>query len=210
MRPYVVIKVLSNKNYTIRKIDTRYTQTLHRIRIRLYVREHRIPDVSVQSNEYLPDLDVKVSHNEWYAVSWEMEFGNEIDEHETSGSAGTNEQTVTQKATNMGNENMTQKVTDNRNDDTNVVRPTSSDISNLTTDGYNPRKKAKYNLRPNPKPNANPDFRRRQYQESRTNRSDQFIYWHTTASPLIFFSPTLFLPISTGVFFSVQFFFLLQ
>ena len=26
--------------------------------------------------------------------------------------------------------------------------------------GYNPRKTAKYNLGPNPKPNANPDFRR--------------------------------------------------
>ena len=26
-------------------------------------------------------------------------------------------------------------------------------------DGYNPRKVGRYNLRPNPRPNANPDFR---------------------------------------------------
>ena len=42
--PYIVIKVLSNYNYTIRKIGTRYTQTLHRIRILRYVPEQRIPD----------------------------------------------------------------------------------------------------------------------------------------------------------------------
>ena len=32
--PYVVTKVLSNNTYTIQKIGTRYTQTLHGIRIR--------------------------------------------------------------------------------------------------------------------------------------------------------------------------------
>ena len=32
--------------------------------------------------------------------------------------------------------------------------------SPTTIVGYYPRKIAKYNLRPNPKPNANPDFRR--------------------------------------------------
>ena len=32
--PYIVIKVLSNNNYTMRKLGTRFTQTPHRIRIR--------------------------------------------------------------------------------------------------------------------------------------------------------------------------------
>ena len=49
--PYIVIKVLSNNNYTIRKIGTRHTQTLHRIRIHPYVPEQRIPDVIVRANE---------------------------------------------------------------------------------------------------------------------------------------------------------------
>ena len=69
MGPYVVIKVLSNTNYTIRKIGTRYTETLNRIRIRPDVPGQRLPDVTVRSNEYHPDTDDKVSHNEWYAVS---------------------------------------------------------------------------------------------------------------------------------------------
>ena len=96
MGPYVVIKVLSNNNYTIRKIGTTYTQTLHNIRIRPYTPELRIFDVTVRSYECLPDPDVKVSHNEWYTASREMDFGKQIDEHETSESADTNNQTVTQ------------------------------------------------------------------------------------------------------------------
>ena len=94
--PYIVIKVLSNKNYTIRKTGTRHTQTLHRIRIRHYVTEQLVPDVTVRANEYLPDPDVKVSHNEWYAVSWEMDFGKQIDEHESPTNAERNQQVVTQ------------------------------------------------------------------------------------------------------------------
>ena len=185
--PHVVIKVLSNNNYTIRKIGTRYTQTLHRIRIRPYVPEQRLPDVTVRTNEYLPDPDVKVSHNEWYAVSWEMDFGKQIDEHEATRSAENNQQIITQEVANTDDDTMTQQLSDNQNDDTHYVAPTSLDFSNLTTDvevnpyicrpppiesppippkspptvvGYNPRKTAKYKLRPNPKPNANPDFRR--------------------------------------------------
>ena len=34
--PYIVVKVLSNNNYVVRRTGTRYTQTLHRIRLRLY------------------------------------------------------------------------------------------------------------------------------------------------------------------------------
>ena len=185
--PYIVITVLSNNNYTIRKIGTRYTQTLNRIRIRPYVPEQRLPDVTVRTNEYLPDPDVQVSHNEWYAVSWEMDFGKQIDEHEATSNAENDQQIITQEVANTDDDAMTQQSFDNQNDGTYDVAPTTPDFSNLTTDagdnpyicrpppiesspippkspptvvGYTPRKTAKYNLRPNPKPNANPDFRR--------------------------------------------------
>ena len=92
-----MIKVLSNNNYTIRKIGTRYTQTQHRTRIRPYVPEQRLPDVTVRANEYLPDTDVKVWHNAWYAVWWEMDFGKQIHEHEKPESAENNQQVMTQK-----------------------------------------------------------------------------------------------------------------
>ena len=182
-----MIKVLSNNNYTIWKIGTRFTQTLHRIRIRPYVPEQCMPDVTVRANEYLPDPDVKVSHNEWYAVSWEMDFGKQIDEHQMSGNTNNAQQGVTQKVTNTHDEATSQRTTEKQTEDTNDVILSSPDFSIPTTDvgdnpyirrpppterppipprspptfiGYNPRKTAKYNLRPNPKPNANPDFRR--------------------------------------------------
>ena len=185
--PYIVIKVLSNNNYTIRKLGTRYTQTLHRIRIRPYVPEQRLPDVTVRADNYLPDPDVKISHNEWYAVSWEMDFGKQIDVHESRDNESNHQQPVTQEVANTQDETATQQILDKEPEITDDKAPPSPDFSNLTTDvgdnpyirrpppiesppippssppttiGYNPRKIAKYNLRPNPKPNTNPDFRR--------------------------------------------------
>ena len=131
--PYVVIKVLSNNNYTIRKLGTRYTQTLHRIRIRHYVPEQRMPDVTVRANEYLPDPDVKMSHNEWYAVSWEMDFGKQTDEHETRENVHNNQQAETQKVTNTQDETATQQVPDNQPETANDAAPPSPDFSNFTT-----------------------------------------------------------------------------
>ena len=137
--PYIVIKVLLNNNYTIRKIGTRYTQTLHRIRIRPYVPEQCVPDVTVRANEYLPDPDVKVSHNEWYAVSWEMDFGKQIDEHETSKSTENNQHAEIQEVTNTNDEATTSQMPRNQTDDINDEAPPSPDFSNLTTDvGDNP------------------------------------------------------------------------
>ena len=137
MGPYIIIKVLSNNKYTIRKNGTRCTQTLHRIRLRPYVPEQRMPDVTVRSNEYFPDPENKVSHNEWYAVSWEMEFGKQTDEHEKSEIASNNQQTVTQNATVAKDETLTPQVTENQIEDTNDVAPPTSDFSNVTTDAGN-------------------------------------------------------------------------
>ena len=114
-------------------------------------------------------------------------FGKQIDEHETRENGNNNQQAVTQKVANTQDETPTQQVPNNQPETMNDAAPPSPDFSNLTTDvgdnpyircpppiesppipprspptpvGYNPRKIAKYNLRPNPKPNANPDFRR--------------------------------------------------
>ena len=73
--PYVVVKVFSNNNYVVHRTGTRYTQTLHRIRLRLYAPNQRVPDVPVRREAYLPDPEVKTTHNDWYAQAWETEFG---------------------------------------------------------------------------------------------------------------------------------------
>ena len=57
--PYIVVKVLSNNNYVVRRTGTQYTQTLHRIRLRLYAPNQRIPDVTVRREDYFRDPEVK-------------------------------------------------------------------------------------------------------------------------------------------------------
>ena len=42
--PYLVEKILSNKNYIVRKINTNKTQILHRIRLRKYNPEKPLED----------------------------------------------------------------------------------------------------------------------------------------------------------------------
>ena len=73
--PYVVVKVLSNNNYVVRRTGTRYTQTLHKIRVRLYAPNQRVPDVTVRREDYFPDPEVKTTHSDWYEQAWETEFG---------------------------------------------------------------------------------------------------------------------------------------
>ena len=73
--PYMVVKVLSNNNYVVRRTGTRYTQTLHRVRLRLYAPNQRVPDVTVRREDYLPDTVVKTTHSDWYPQAWETEIG---------------------------------------------------------------------------------------------------------------------------------------
>ena len=116
-----------------------------------------------------------------------MDFGKQIDEHEIPKSTENNQYAEIQEATNTNDDATASQMPKNQTDVTDDEAPPSPDFSNLTTDvgdnpyirrppplesppipsrspptvvGYNPRKTAKYNLRPNPKPNAIPDFRR--------------------------------------------------
>ena len=85
--PYIVVKVLSNNNYVVRRTGTRYTQALHRIRLRLYAPNQRVPDVTVRREDYLPDPEVKTTHNDWYAQAWETEFGEVLFGNNTENAA---------------------------------------------------------------------------------------------------------------------------
>ena len=99
--PYIVVKVLSNNNYVVRRTGTRYTQTLHRIRLRLYAPNQRVPDVTVRREDYLPDPEVKTTHNDWYAQAWETEFGELLFGNTTENAP--EETTVTEIADTTGN-----------------------------------------------------------------------------------------------------------
>ena len=199
--PYIVVKVLSNNNYVIRRTGTRYTQTLHRIRLRLYAPNQRVPDVTVRREDYLPDPEVQATHKDWYAQAWETEFGEIRFGNTTDNTA--EETTVTEITDTAENDDNTaendvvqtttnETITENdevqttTNENTEEDKTSSDNVTSFNLDvsnnpyiltpppitshpktpelpsiviGYNPRKVGRYNLRPNPRPNANPDFR---------------------------------------------------
>ena len=72
--PYIVVKVLSSNNYFVQSTGTRYTQTLYRIRLKLYAPNLRVPDVIVKMVDQLPAPGVKTTDVDWYAQAWETEF----------------------------------------------------------------------------------------------------------------------------------------
>ena len=213
--PHIVVKVLSNNNYVVRRRGTRYTQTLHRIRLRLYAPNQRVPDVTVRREDYLPDPQVKTTYNDWYARAWETEFGEVLFGNTTENAA--EEATVTEIADTTGNDEITTEndvvktITNEITEENDVVKSTTSEattendvvqtatnenteedktpsdnITSFNLDvsdysfiltpppiesppkapelppivvGYNPRKVGRYNLRPNPRPNVDLDFR---------------------------------------------------
>ena len=185
--PYVVVKALSNNIKVVRRTCTRYTQTLHRFRLRLYAPNQRVPDVTIRREDFLPDPDVKTTHNDWYAQAWATEFGevlfgtpteNSIEEakitefaDKTKDDATTTKNEVAKTAKiessdgdKISSDNVTSfnlDVSDNAYNFTPppIVSPPKTPELPPIVVGYNPRKIGRYNLRPNPKPNANPDFR---------------------------------------------------
>ena len=103
--PYIIVKVLSNNNYVVRRTGTRYTQTLHRIRLRLYAPNQRVPDATVRREDYLADPEVKTTHNDWYEQAWETEFGEGLFGNTTENA--TEEATVTEITDTTGNDEIT-------------------------------------------------------------------------------------------------------
>ena len=129
--PYMVVKVLSNNKYVVRRTGTRYTQTLHRIRLRLYALNQRIPDVTVRREDYLPDPEVKTTHNDWYAQAWETEFVEVLFGNTTDNVS--EETTVTEITDTAGNDDNTAEnvvVQTNTNEtitENDVVRTTTNE-----------------------------------------------------------------------------------
>ena len=182
--PYIVVKVLSNNNYVVRRTGTRYTQTLHRIRLRLYAPNQRVPDVTVKVEDQLPDPEVKTTHDDWYAQAWETEFGEVL--FGNTSERENEEATITELPADDGATTEQDTVITTADENLTAEQPPSGNETSLNLDvsdnpfimtpppiesppipptlppivvGYNPRKTERYNLRPNPRPNVHPDFR---------------------------------------------------
>ena len=75
--PYLVEKVLPNNNYLVRKLNTKKTQILHRIRLRKYNPE-KPPEDNYQETQWQIDDIIVVPQDDLYTIAWEAEFGGHL------------------------------------------------------------------------------------------------------------------------------------
>ena len=165
--PYIIEKVLPNKNYLIRKIGTNKTQVLHRMRMRQFPPRQPPTDTPVKPQEYKSDPEVSLNHDDLYARAWEYDFEQPIFDAENDNAAPPNLQEIslrsdfsTEELKNTpGNTHVCSPeiflCTDEVSDDTCPhmepdVESSAEQVENSPT---------KNNWRHNPKPNCNDDYR---------------------------------------------------
>ena len=172
--PYIIEKVLPNNNYLVRKIGTNKTQILHRMRLRQFTPRLPQPDVPVTQCEWQPDPEVVITHDDLYARAWECEYDEPIFDSDHSNLAVPSPPEITvrseQTSDKMRNtpgiipENSAEMIPqpDGSYDERDVDRDIQPD-ADTSIEQFDPMptnsRSSKYDLRHNPKPNCNDDYR---------------------------------------------------
>ena len=158
----------------VRKIGTNKTQILHRMRLRQFTRRQPIPDTPVTPREWQPDQEVFNKHDDLYARASEWEYDKLIFDSDRDNMVISNSPEVSVWPEGAADETRSNPGT--IQEDSSEIVPHTDDIDNGTdTDHYmqpdadtsveqidptptNPRS-SKYDLRHNPRPNCNDDYR---------------------------------------------------
>ena len=172
--PYIIEKVLPNKNYLVRKIATNKSQTLHQMRLRQFTPRHKIPDIPVTPREWQPDPEVIIKHDELYARAWECEYDRPTFDSDRDNMVIPYSPEVTVRPEEAADK--TRSTPGTIQEDSPEILPHTDEIDDATdTDHYmlrdadnsveqndptpsNPRS-SKNDLRHNPRPNCNDDYR---------------------------------------------------
>ena len=158
----------------IRKIGTNKTQVLHRMRMRQFTPCQPPADTPVKPQEYKSDPEVSLNLDDLYARAWEYDFEEPFFDAENDNAAPRNLQenplqsdfSTEEMLNTPGNIHVSSPeifpctgevsdVTDTCPHMEPDAEPSSEQPENSPT---NPRS-SKYNLRHNPKPNCNDDYR---------------------------------------------------
>ena len=172
--PYIIEKVLPNNNYLVRKNGTKKTQVLHRMRMRQFTPRQPPADITVQPQEYKSDPEVSLNHDDLYARAWECDYEQPIFDAENANEAPFNQREIpiqsdfsTQEIRNtpgnphvcspeiFPNSDQLGDVTDTYPHKEPDVETSSEQPQNSPTNPCS----SKYNLRHNPKPKCNDDYR---------------------------------------------------
>ena len=92
--PYIVEKVLPNIIYLVRKIGTKKTQVLHRMKKRHFTPRQPPADIAVKPQEYKADPEKSLHHDYLYARAWEYDFEQPIFDAENDKAAPPNIQEI--------------------------------------------------------------------------------------------------------------------
>ena len=174
MGPYIVEKALPNNNYLVRKNGTDKTQVLHRMRMRQFTPRQPPADIRVNPHEYKHDPEVSINHDDLYARAWEYHYEQPIFDAENDNSVSPNQPEIPiQTDLSTGKMRNTRGTThecppeisppiDETRDVEDTYTYTEPDVGTSSEQQQNspsnPRS-SKYNLRHNPKPNCNDDYR---------------------------------------------------
>ena len=74
---FIVPKVLPNKNYIVRRINTNKTQILHRIRLKKFVPNQPLQD-NFREQRLQPDEEIIIPQDDLYVITWETDFGEQL------------------------------------------------------------------------------------------------------------------------------------
>ena len=172
--PYIIEKVLPNNNYLVRKIGTNKTQVLHRMRMRQFTPRQPPADIAVKPQEYKPDPEVSLHHDDLYARAWEYDFEQPVFNADNDKAAPPNIQEIplqsdysTEEMRNTpGNPHACSPeffpCTDEVSDVTDTCPHMEPDVDSSPEQPQNNptnTRSSKYNLRHNPKPNCKDDYR---------------------------------------------------
>ena len=174
MGPYIVEKVLSNNNYLVRKIGTDKTQVLHRMRMRQFTPRQPPANIRVKPQEYKPDPEVSINHDDLYARAWEHHYEQPFFDTENNDANRPNpHEFPIQSDLSTGEIRNAPGTTHECSPE--IFPPTheAGDVADTYThmeldvapsseqQGNSPSntRSSKYNLRHNPKPNFNDDYR---------------------------------------------------
>ena len=172
--PYIIEKVLPNNSYLVRKIGTDKTQVLHRMRMRQFTPRHPPADIQIKPQEYKPNTEVSLKHDDLYARAWEYVYEQPIFEAENINATPPNSHKIPVQS-DLSTEEM-RNTPGTAHECSPEIFPQTDEVSDVTdTDAHmepdmeasseqpessptNPRR-SKDDLRHNPQPICNDNYR---------------------------------------------------
>ena len=172
--PYIIEKAIPNNKYLVRKNGTNKTQVLHRMRMRQFTPRQPPADITVKPHEYKYDPEVSLNQDDLYERAWGYDLEQPIFDDENDNEAPPNQRenpvksdfSTKEMRNTPGNPHVCSPEifpnTDELGDVTDTcphMQPDADINSEQPQSSPTNPCSSNFNLRQNPKPNCNDDYR---------------------------------------------------